>query len=654
MTPVEIIHDALARSGVQVKWKGDALEAQCPAHPDNHPSLTVKAGTKRDAVIHCFAGCSPDAVMAAIGLKWTDLSPKKERSQTVATYVYEKADGTKSFKVDRTADKEFFQTQWTPSGWGRGLGDAERVVYHLPEVIKAIEKWETIYVAEGEKDVDALRRLGVTATCNSMGAGKWTQNHAEYLRGAINVVVVADNDAVGMEHAANVVFTLDLVGVPATIVKALKGKDAADHIAAGFTLEQFVPVDLTPKSSPEATDDGLPLAVNWQAFWSHDTSEAEWLVEPLLPKGRMIAMYAPAKAGKSLLALEVAAAVATGRPVLGRPAGEPVDVCYFDLEMTEADLQERLIGMGYNDDDDLSHFHYYLMPTLPPLDTYKGGQTVLAVALKDNADFVVFDTMARVVEGKENDADTYRSFTMHTAFPLKARGITILRLDHAGKDLEKGQRGSSEKNGDVDLVWQMTVTEMTDVALKATHRRVGWVPLELKMTRTEDPCIAHNLTENSLSWPAGTKDCADDLDALGLPVDASANACQKALKAAGKGYRRQVVLAAKRFRDRELGLDDLIAGTTNRSTTYNQDRNQPGTPGTTQSVPMGTGCSDVVGTSLQDQDRADWMNRLKTKTQTPTATPLDPINNPADRNPANWNFIDDEPKTPAPYAQEPT
>lgn len=33
---------------------------------------------------------------------------------------------------------------------------------------------------------------------------------------------------------------------------------------------------------------------------------------------------------------------------------------------------------------------------------------------------------------------------------------------------------------------------------------------------------------------------------------------------------------------------------------------------------------------------------------------LDPINNPADRNPANWNFIDDEPKTPAPYAQEPT
>lgn len=38
-------------------------------------------------------------------------------------------------------------------------------------------------MAEGEKDADSLTRIGIMSTCNAGGAGKWTAEHAEFLRG---------------------------------------------------------------------------------------------------------------------------------------------------------------------------------------------------------------------------------------------------------------------------------------------------------------------------------------------------------------------------------------------------------------------------------------------------------------------------------------
>ena len=36
---------------------------------------------------------------------------------------------------------------------------------------------------------------------------------------------------------------------------------------------------------------------------------------------------------------------------------------------------------------------------------------------------------------------------------LKEAGIALLRIDHAGKDLTRGQRGTSAKRDDVEVVW---------------------------------------------------------------------------------------------------------------------------------------------------------------------------------------------------------
>ena len=152
------------------------------------------------------------------------------------------------------------------------------------------------------------------------------------------------------------------------------------------------------------------------------------------PRGRQAGLFAPAGLGKSLLAVDVSAAKATGRPVLGQPAQAPVSVVYIDMEMTPEDLRERLGDLGYGEDDDFSNLHYYQLTALPPLDTIEGGDALMAIVERYDPEVVVLDTMARVVAGDENSADTFRAFFRCTGCRLKAAGVALLRLDHAGKD----------------------------------------------------------------------------------------------------------------------------------------------------------------------------------------------------------------------------
>ncbi|MGZ4373060.1 MAG: toprim domain-containing protein, partial [Gaiellaceae bacterium] len=114
------------------------------------------------------------------------------------------------------------------------------MLYWLPRVLEAVAADETVYVVEGEKDVHALERAGVVATTNAMGAGKWRKEYAKTLRGA-DVVIIADGDTAGREHAAKVAASLDDVARSVLIVEAAEGKDAADHLGAGHTVDEFVP-----------------------------------------------------------------------------------------------------------------------------------------------------------------------------------------------------------------------------------------------------------------------------------------------------------------------------------------------------------------------------------------------------------------------------
>ncbi|MGA8724824.1 MAG: AAA family ATPase [Acidimicrobiales bacterium] len=311
-----------------------------------------------------------------------------------------------------------------------------------------------------------------------------------------------------------------------------------------------------PETDPETVaafkgldDPGLTewiAPIDWTDFWATDASVEDWLLEPVVAVGRQTAVYSTAKTGKSLLALDIAAAAAMGRSVLGYPPKAPIDVIYVDLEMTQADLRERLTDLGYGPDDDLGRLHYFQLPPLPPLDADLGGKVLSAVAEARGAALVVIDTMARAVAGEENSADTYRGFYRHTGRHLKAAGIALLRLDHAGKDGALGQRGSSAKVDDVDIVFRLVQVDPRMLKLTRTHSRVPWVPLEVTIVREEEPRLRHRQAEDAV--PAHTHEAVLALDELDVPLDATATTALAVLREAGRGQRKAVVLAALKAR----------------------------------------------------------------------------------------------------------
>ena len=241
MNPV--LQNVLSRlQGVRKDGKG--WKALCPAHNDREPSLKVDEGEGGKVLVKCFAGCRTEDIVAAIGLNMSNLYPEPERKRKViAAYDYKDASGKLLFQVCRTADKRFFQRRPDgKGGWLNGLGGIQPVLYRLPEVLQALKQGETIFIPEGEKDVDNLVRLGLAATTAPMGAGKWRDYYSGWLKGA-NVVILPDNDEPGRKHAQQVaqslhgkaksIKILELPGLPP------KG-DVSDWLAAGGTKEELL------------------------------------------------------------------------------------------------------------------------------------------------------------------------------------------------------------------------------------------------------------------------------------------------------------------------------------------------------------------------------------------------------------------------------
>lgn len=146
---------------------------------------------------------------------WDNLDP----GATVVhdrTWTYVDEHGTPVGRVRRLdlddGQKRIWQERPTAAGWATGLDGARLPLYQLPNVLDHAHRGEVVLVVEGEKAVDALERLGVFATTNAAGAGKWQPEHTAALAGA-TVVPVCDCDQPGRQHAHQVAVDLVHAGI---------------------------------------------------------------------------------------------------------------------------------------------------------------------------------------------------------------------------------------------------------------------------------------------------------------------------------------------------------------------------------------------------------------------------------------------------------
>lgn len=212
--------------------------------------------------------------------------------------------------------------------------------------------------------------------------------------------------------------------------------------------------------------------VDWSAFLAGPLPDIRHLAGRILAHGQQAALVGAGKVGKSLLAFEWAWRAAAGLPFLGDIARDPIRVLYVDKENPPEEIHARALALGAAPGE-LTNLTYLQFPLLGELDTERGAAAFLADVDRHQPELVFLDTVSRMIKGKENDSDTWLDLYKHAIIPLKAAGIASVRLDHFGKDEDRGSRGSSAKSQDVDAVWELSSTTGNLLTLNRTHTRSG-------------------------------------------------------------------------------------------------------------------------------------------------------------------------------------
>jgi 5S rRNA maturation endonuclease (ribonuclease M5) len=369
--------DALRAAGRIVKTNGAKTQAQCPAHDDTHPSMSI--GPRRDGkgvVLKCGAGCETTDIVAALGLTMADLFDEpKLRNAWHPTRNYTYPGGR---RVHRKPNKDFPQ-----SG-----NKNDRSLFHADRIGDA----ETVYVCEGEKDVEVVESIDGVAVCSAMGAGKAHLADWSPLKNR-HVIIVADRDDAGRKHAQQVAEILTGTVASVQIVEAAVGKDAADHIAAGKTLDELVAPSLLDK---------LSVTGDWLDAQQFD--DLEYVVPDLLCEG-LGYLGAPPKKGKSFLVGNIALAVASGGVTLGAIPVTQRPVLYLALEDGHRRLQDRFRKMNAGQ----------ALPADLTLIIRASPEEALAVIAeylqrhRDTKPLVILDTLGKVKRGKRPNEDAYQA-----------------------------------------------------------------------------------------------------------------------------------------------------------------------------------------------------------------------------------------------------
>jgi putative DNA primase/helicase len=349
--------------------QGVERSGPCPFHEDEHPSFSINIDKQ---VWHCH-GCDIGGDVFSFverirnasfeeALEWlaNRAGLSSQEPAAVVRYDYRDEQRTLLFFIKRSAGKRF--TAHQPDGTP-GMDGTRRVLYRFPELLGA-NRDDIVFIPEGEKDVDRLRAGGLVATTNPFGAGKWLPGFNGPLRGR-NVVVLADNDDKGRQHANEVARALDgtaakvkvlhLPGVPE------KG-DVSDWLDAGHDAVELVGLaEAAPEfsgaesSNPAVIENrvnretsGLKLTRVGELL-SEAPENIRWLVDELLPTSGLSILAAKPKVGKSTLGRNLAVAVARGSEFLGLPT-TPGPVLYFALEEKRAEIRHHFQRMGVTDE----------------------------------------------------------------------------------------------------------------------------------------------------------------------------------------------------------------------------------------------------------------------------------------------------------------
>jgi hypothetical protein len=472
--PIDLYISRLRDLGCRPKQRGAEWYARCPVHGGkDYDSLSMREGSDARVLLTCHShACSFRDITEKLDLKVRDaFEPDETRSggppvatskidvnEPDATYDYVDRDGVLQFQVMRftiASGKTFRQRRPTADGgWEWNLEGVVKIPYRLQALLKAIEAGQPVFIVEGEKDVDALAEIGVTATTFPGGAirdARKVEPYASYFKSA-RVYVIPDNDDAGEAHAEAVRAAISQVARVSTV--ALPGiphkGDTWDWLNTGGTKEQLF--EVVNAATKRIT------VVDAIEFANMDLPPKEILLGPWLCTQDVSMVHAWRGVGKTHFAMAVACAVATGGRFLDWKAPAAVPVLYVDGEMPGAAMQERALNtlMMVKPDGGLYQNLHIVTPDIQsqPLRSLASaeGRLDMQEVIEDipNLALVVLDNLS-CLHGDVDENEAYTWNEMQTyLLQLRTSGVSTLLVHHTGKS--GGQRGTSKREDILDVV----------------------------------------------------------------------------------------------------------------------------------------------------------------------------------------------------------
>jgi len=483
--------------------------ASCPVsshgqgNGDRNPSLCVSETDEGKPLFKCFSGCSQESVFNAVkdfGLLpdfpnptdfLTQIKPLPKQQEPVLEqeWHYVDEDGItqhikQRYKTFDAKGKTYKQYRVDENGRRHAsMTGANIVPYNLPEVDFARKTGRTVFLCEGEKAADALKSLGVVATCTHQGASSFPEDVVKHLVG-LTIAIVPDNDAVGWEYARKAVAALKSVTKSIRVVdlglEEIK-EDAYEFVykyggdkdrlvdltkatqAVVSEMDVTTPARLNNSVETQETQElELPQAplqregFKLEAWDDIEDEPVEWLVQGVIPQRSFVALYAPPASFKSFVALDIAECIATGRAFLGNQISKQGAVLYIAGE-GHGGIGTRIKALKIHHGTPEGTPVYFLRRQV----NLRSSQTDLkdlVQAIDDlkavgeiNFEMIIIDTLARAFGGgNENASEDMGAFITAAGAIQGKYECSLLVVHHAGKDATKGLRGHSSLLGAVD------------------------------------------------------------------------------------------------------------------------------------------------------------------------------------------------------------
>lgn len=405
------------------------------------------------------------------------VQPALERTLKRTTeYSYYDADGVEAYQViriDEGGKKTYRQRRQDDSGgWIWSVKDIDPLPYNLADILTNPDK--TIYIVEGEKAAEALKRYNVVATTNHGGAGNWKPELNAHFAGR-NVVVIPDNDEAGDKHAIKVINELLPVAkaVKRVDLPDLPDKgDAADWLDAGNTVEQLRElVKNAPKIEAKVDEPPAKILPILGLNELRNMPPVKWLVDGVITKHGFSALYGAPGVGKSFIALDIALSVAYGRAWHDRTvdggkvlyiAGEGVGGLGKRVKAWETHyglndnvpLQVVPKAVQFRDESDIQEL-------IDTIDHFGGGYRL-----------IVIDTVARSMVGMEENSSSETGIFVAACDRIRTHAdCALLAIHHSGKDTSRGMRGSNALLGAVDTSLQVKAAGKENVLMHVEKQK---------------------------------------------------------------------------------------------------------------------------------------------------------------------------------------